>query len=168
MRRNSIRPLVGALLAGALLVLPGIVAAADNLEGEIELLRSDIKSGKVELVKNTLNVSGAKADAFWPVYREYQGELDKIGDQRLAMIKDYAAHYDAMTDEKAKALANQALDLQSKRTSLLKKYYKNFDKVLGATDAAKLVQVESLVNALMDVQVGANIPLIKKPGEVAP
>jgi len=144
------------------------VAAADNLEGEIELLRSDIKSGKVELVKNTLNVSGAKADAFWPVYREYQGELDKIGDQRLAMIKDYAAHYDAMTDEKAKALANQALDLQSKRTSLLKKYYKNFDKVLGATDAAKLVQVESLVNALMDVQVGANIPLIKKPGEVAP
>lgn len=165
MNKFAWRPFAGALLAGALIVLPGIAAAAENLEGEIELLRSDIKSGKVELVKNVLNVSGPKADAFWPVYREYQGELDKIGDARLALIKDYAAHYDAMTDDKAKALANQALDLQSKRTSLLKKYYKNFDKVLGSTDAAKLVQVESLVNALMDVQLGANIPLIKKPGE---
>jgi len=27
------------------------------------------------------------------------------------------------------------------------------------------VQVESLVNSLMDVQVAASIPLIKKPGE---
>ena len=164
MRILNFRPLGGLVLAAGLVLLPGIAAAADNLEGEIELLRSDIKSGKVELVKNVLNVQGAKADAFWPMYRQYQGELDKIGDQRLALIKDYAAHYDAMTDEKAKSLANQALDLQSQRTNLLKKYYKNFDKVLGATDAAKLVQVESLVNALMDVQLGANIPLIKKPG----
>ena len=165
MRKLSFRPFAGALVAGALIALPGIAVAAENLEGEIELLRSDIKSGKVELVKNTVNVQGAKADAFWPVYREYQGELDKIGDKRLAMIKDYAAHYDAMTDDKAKMLANQALDLQAQRTSLLKKYFKKFDKVLGSTDAAKLVQVESLVNSLMDVQVAASIPLIKKPGE---
>src|SRR5262245_40737459 len=121
------RPLAGIALVGALVALPVIARASENLEGEIELLRSDIKSGKVEVVKNVLNVSGAKADAFSPVYRQYQADLDKIGDQRLALIKDYAAHYDAMTDEKAKALANQALDLQAKRTSLLKKYYKNFD-----------------------------------------
>jgi hypothetical protein len=165
MRKLVFRRFAGALLAGALVALPGIAAAADSLESEIELLRSDIRTGKIDLVKNTLNVQGAKADAFWPVYREYQGELDKIGDKRLALIKDYAAHYDSMTDDKAKALANQALDLQSQRTSLLKKYYKKFDKVLGATDAAKLVQVESLVNSLMDVQVAASIPLIKKPGE---
>ena len=165
MRKRVLHPFAGALLAGALVALPGIAAAADSLESEIELLRSDIKSGKVELVKNTVNVQGAKADAFWPVYREYQSELDKIGDKRLAMIKDYAAHYDAMTDDKAKTLANQALDLQAERTSLLKKYFKKFDKVLGSTDAAKLVQVESLVNSLMDVQVAASIPLIKKPGE---
>jgi hypothetical protein len=164
MRRTLFRPFAGLLLAGALVALPGIAAAAESLESEIELLRSDIKTGKIDLVKNALHVEGAKADAFWPVYRQYQGELDKIGDKRLALIKDFAANYDAMTDEKAKSLANQALDLQSQRTSLLKKYYKNFDKVLGATDAAKLVQLESLVNALMDVQVGASIPLIKKPG----
>jgi hypothetical protein len=165
MKKLVLRPIAGAILVGALVALPGIAAAADNLDSEIELLRSDIKTGKVELVKNVIQVQGPKADAFWPMYREYQNELDKIGDQRLALIKDYAAHYDSMTDDKAKQLANQALDLQAKRTSLLKKYYKNFDKVLGATDAAKLVQVESLVNALMDVQLGANIPLIKKPGD---
>jgi hypothetical protein len=165
MRKPVFHPFAGAILAGALVLLPGIAAAADNLDSEIELLRSDIKTGKIEVVKGVIHVEGAKADAFWPLYREYQSELDKIGDKRLAMIKDYAAHYDAMTDDKAKQLANQALDFQSERTSLLKKYYKKFDKVLGATDAAKLVQVENLVNSLMDVQVAATIPLIKKPGE---
>ncbi|HKA23889.1 MAG TPA: hypothetical protein VKF80_02780 [Candidatus Eisenbacteria bacterium] len=163
----AFRRWAGALVAGALIGLPAVASAAEGLESEIELLRTDIKAGKVELVKNVLQVEGAKADAFWPVYRQYQLDLDKIGDKRLAVIKDYAANYDHMTDAKAKSLVNQALDLQAQRTDLLKKYYKNFEKVLGPIDAAKLVQTEYLVMALMDVQVGASIPLMEKPTAAA-
>jgi len=70
---------------------------------------------------------------------------------------------DKMTDDKAKSLVKQALDLQAERTGVLKKYYGQFEKVLGATEAAKLVQVEHLMMALMDVQLQANLPLIEKP-----
>src|SRR5262249_54062156 len=133
------------------------------LESEIELLRSDLKAGKVDIVKQAIHVEGAKADAFWPVYRQYQLDLDKIGDKRIALIKDYGANYDRMTDEKAKTLVKQALDLQSQRSALLKKYYSQFEKTIGAIDAARLVQVEQLINALIDVQVGSELPLIQKP-----
>ncbi|HYV66557.1 MAG TPA: hypothetical protein VE964_09975, partial [Myxococcales bacterium] len=76
--------------------------------------------------------------------------------------KDYAAHYDSMTDAKAKTLVNQALDLQAQRISLLKKYFPQFEKALGATDAAKLVQVEHLIMAAIDLQLAAEMPLIEK------
>jgi hypothetical protein len=162
MKPTIIRSLAALLLTGVLTAIP-VFVSAEGLESEIELLRSDLKTDKVEIVKNALKIDGPKADAFWPIYRKYQLELDAIGDKRIALMKDYAANYDKMTDEKAKSLVKSALDLQSGRTSLLKKYYGNFAKVLGATDAAKLVQVESLVNSLIDVQVGANLPLIQKP-----
>jgi putative lipoic acid-binding regulatory protein len=138
-------------------------ASASSIESEIELLRSDLKADKVEIVKEALKLDAAKSDAFWPVYRKYQLELDKIGDKRLAMIKDYAAAYDSMTDAKAKTLVKTALDLQAQRNSLMKKSFGDFEKVLGTIDAAKLLQVENLVQALLDVQMAADLPLVEKP-----
>jgi hypothetical protein len=162
MKKPFVLAFVAALLVGALASLPAVVSAS-SLESEIELLRSDLKAGKVDIVKQAVPVEGAKADAFWPVYRKYQLDLDKIGDKRLALIKDYAAHYDSMTDAKAKQLATQALDLQSQRTNLLKTYYPQFTKVLGAIDAAKLLQVEYLIMAAIDLQLASEMPLIEKP-----
>ena len=160
--KKSLSRTLAAVLVAALASIP-VIAFAGSIESEIELLRSDLKAGKVDIVKEALNVEGPKADAFWPVYRKYQLELDAIGDKRIAMIKDYAANFSSMTDEKAKSLVKTALDLQSQRTSLLKKYYKDFEKTLGATDAARLLQVENLIMALVDVQLGAELPLIEKP-----
>jgi hypothetical protein len=160
--KKLVRTFTAALLAGALASLPTL-ASAGSLESEIELLRSDLRTGKVDVVKEALHVEGAKADAFWPLYRKYQLDLDKIGDKRIAMIKDYAAHYDSMTEAKAKSLATQALDLQSQRTNLLKTYYPQFTKVLGAIDAAKLLQVEYLIMAAIDLQLAAEMPLMEKP-----
>ena len=162
MKSSVARSLAAMLLAGVLASLP-MLAVASSLESEIELLRSDLKASKVEVVKDALHVEGAKADAFWPVYRKYQLDLDKIGDKRLALIKDYAAHYDHMTDEKAKSLVKQSLDLQAQKTGLLKSYYPQFEKVLGAIDAAKLVQVEHLMMALVDLKLASEMPLIEKP-----
>ena len=164
MRKTVLRSLAAMLAAFVLASMP-VLAGAGSLESEIELLRSDLKTGKVEVVKEALNLEGAKADAFWPVYRKYQLDLDKIGDKRIALIKDYAANFDSMTAEKAKSLVKQALDLQSQRTTLLKNYYGQFEKVLGSIEAAKLVQVEHLIMALVDVQLAAEMPLIEKTGQ---
>jgi len=167
MFRSLSRSFAAALLVGALASLPGL-AAASSIESDIELLRTDLKADKVDIVKEALHLDAAKSDAFWPVYRKYQAELDALGDKRLALIKDYAANYDQMTDAKAKTMVKQALDLQTQRTALLKKHYGNFEKVLGSIEAAKLVQVEHLIQALIDVQMAAEMPLIEKPADAAP
>lgn len=161
MRKPLFRALAAVVLVAGLAAVPVAVNAA-SLESEIELLRSDLKTEKMDLVKEVVHVDGAKADAFWPVYRKYQLELDALGDKRLALIKDYAANYTTMTDAKATELTKQALDLATQRIGLLKKYSKDFTKVLGPVDTARLLQLEHLVMALIDVQIGAELPLVEK------
>ena len=158
MNKPGFRGFAAVVLAGAVVSLPAPARAA-SIESEIEMLRTDLKADKVEIVKETIHVEGDTADAFWPLYRKYQLELDKITDKRLAMIKDYAANYDSLTSGKAKALVKQALDLQSQRVALLKNYYPQFEKVLGPVGAARLLQIEHLIMAMVDVQIGANMPL---------
>jgi hypothetical protein len=46
---------------------------------------------------------------FWPIYRDYDVELQTMNDKKLAGIQFYAKNYETMTDEKADELARLAL-----------------------------------------------------------
>lgn len=140
-------------------VLVGAVGYAQ--EAYIELLRSDVKTKKVAIVTEVMQFTSEEANAFWPIYREYDLEMAKIGDARIALIEDYAQHYETMTDEKAKELVDGALKLEGKRTKLKKKYFKKFDKVLPSKTVAKFFQLENQINLLIDLQIASELPLIK-------
>lgn len=115
------------------LVFSTIVFSQDQY---IELLRQDLKTEKVAILTDVMEFSEEQAKIFWPVYREYEHELTKIGDERIAIIKDYAANFENMTDEKAKNLIERSFKFQEKRTKLRKKYFKKMDKVLQRGNSA--------------------------------
>ena len=133
-----------------------------QIDSYIEMLRTDVKTARQQIADAALDLSDEKATPFWPVYRKYLLELDTWGDKRVALIKDYAANYESMTDEKAKQLADTALNNMELRVKLLKKYYKEFSKVIGPADAARLIQVESAINNVIDLQIASELPLIEK------
>jgi len=160
--------ILGMLSMLALLSVCSAGTAAAQIDSYIEMLRSDVKAARQEIADAALDLPDDKATVFWPVYRKYLLELDQWGDKRVALIKDYAAVYDSMTDAKAKELANRALTNMESRVKLLKKYYKEFSKVLGASDAARLIQVESAVNNVIDLQIASELPLIEKGSYTAP
>jgi hypothetical protein len=95
------------------------------------------------------------------VYREYEFELSKLGDTRVALIKEYAEHYYTLGNEKAKELAKKFFDLEERRTSLKRKYYRKMEKGLPARTVSKFFQVEHRINLLIDVQLAAQLPLIE-------
>ena len=130
-------------------------------EAYIELLRSDVKTKKVAIITEVMQFTNEEANAFWPVYREYEVELSKMGDARIALIRDYARNYDTMTDEKAKELIQRALKLEERRTKLKKRYFKKFDKALSSKTVAKFFQLENQINLLIDLQIASELPLIK-------
>jgi len=69
-----------------------------NTQEYIELLRSDVRQQKAEVLGAVMQLSAADAAKFWPIYAEYEAELTKLNDLRVANIQEYARTYDHMTD----------------------------------------------------------------------
>ena len=151
MRKISVLMLV--LIAGALY-------AQDDL---IEILRSDLKTQKVAIITDAMEFTEQESGVFWPLYKEYDFELTKLNDLRIATVKDFANNYDTMTDQKAEELIKQSLKFQKDRVSLREKYFKKFKKVLPVMKAAKFMQVENQLTNFIDAQLSAEIPLIEMP-----
>jgi hypothetical protein len=91
-----------------------------DLRSFIELARSDIKTQKAIILAQNMTFSESEAVDFWPVYREYDLELNKLYDRRFAMIKRFIGSAEHMSDADARKLADEALSLESDRTALNK------------------------------------------------
>jgi hypothetical protein len=143
-----------------LLMIAGALFAQDDF---LEILRSDLKTQKVALITEAMEFTEQESGVFWPLYKEYDFELTKLNDMRVATIKDFANNYDTMTDQKADELINQSIKFQKQRVELREKYYKKFKKILPVIKAAKFMQVENQLTNFIDAQLGVEIPLIKKP-----
>ena len=132
-----------------------------NLRAYVELLRSDVRSQRVAILTEVMQFTEAEDAKFWPVYREWEAELAKINDERLALIRDYATKYEAITDDVADRLARSALDLEGRRHALKMKYYDRFKSVLTPKTAAKFLQVENQILLLLDLQIAASLPIVQ-------
>jgi hypothetical protein len=125
-----------------------------------QLLRQDIQTERVALVGGAMGFTSQQASAFWPIYEEYEVELEQIGDRQVALILEYARTFESMTDEKARELGTEVLSIQEQRTALLRSYFERFDQAMGPIIATRFLQVENQLNNLIQVQVAADIPLI--------
>ncbi len=132
-----------------------------NLSAYIELLRSDIRTQKVAILTQVMQFSEAEDAKFWPIYRQYDVELSALNDERIALIKEYAANYEAMTDAAADKIASGALALEGKRNALKQKYYDRIKTALSAKTAARFLQVENQILMLLDLQISAALPVVR-------
>jgi len=130
-----------------------------NLTAYAELLRSDLRAEKVAILTEVMGFSEEEDKAFWPIYREYDAEMSKLGDERVALVAEYARSYDQMTDDIADRLARRALDLESRRQALKAKYYDRVKAVLRARTALRFLQVEHQLLLLIDLQISAALPI---------
>jgi hypothetical protein len=132
-----------------------------NLRAYVELLRTDVKAKKVQIYTEIMQFSDEQATKFWPIYNEYDLELQKLNDQKLAGIQDYAKNYGSITDEKADELAKLALELESKRNALKKTYYEKVRDQLGGIVAARFLQVENQLLMVIDLQIASSLPIVQ-------
>lgn len=147
------------ILATLMLVSLAVPALAQS--DLIELMRSDLRTEKMAIVTKAMQLTEAQSELFWPVYKEYETDMVKLNDERVALIKDYAASYSSMTDEGAKDLISRSFKLQEARTKTLKKYVSKMSKAVDVKTAARWAQVEHALGAAIDLQIGSELPLMR-------
>jgi hypothetical protein len=130
-----------------------------NLTAYAELLRSDVRAEKVAILTEVLGLTETEDAAFWPIYREYDAEMAKLGDQRMALITDYANEYATLSDATADKLASRALALEAQRQALKGKYYEKVKAALSPRTAMRFLQVEHQLLLLIDLQIAAALPV---------
>ena len=146
------------------LLIPAAAAMADEAQVNryVEMLRQDIRDQKESIIRETITFKegeGKEAAAFWNTYRDYQKDLQKLTDVRIAIIKDFAASFDKMTDAKAKEIAKRVFANDKAALKLKEKYYEKFMKVMGASAANRFFQVESTLNSLIMLRINTELPL---------
>jgi len=153
-----------ARLAHAQTAAPAAAAATReaNLRAYVELLRSDLRAQKVAVISEVMEFTEAEDAKFWPVYRQYEAELAKINDDRMALIKEYADQYETMTDPIADRLAQSALELEARRHALKVSYYARVKEALSPKTAARFLQVENQILLLLDLQIAAALPVVTR------
>ena len=149
------------LLSFTLLALP--LAAQDSSagSGDIELSRAQIQAERQAIVNRAMELTDSESTKFWPLYREYRTKMAEVTDRQVAVIKEYAATYNSMTDDQADKLMSHYMDFQKDKLNLEKDYVKKFKKILPTRKVARYFQLEHKLDAVIDYDLARSIPLLQ-------
>ncbi len=134
--------------------------AGDKLDAYIESLRANARTEKIEIISQAMQFNSSESAAFWPVYRNYEQDLKKLNDEKLALLKDYALNIDNISTAKAKEMTDKSFVLEEKRTALKRKYCKELEKILPANRVARFFQVDNRIELLVGLQIASEVPLM--------
>jgi hypothetical protein len=126
----------------------------------IEILKSDINTQRRTLITQAMEFSEEEAQKFWPIYKEYEIEYDKLLDKEIQLLKDYAESYENMGEEVASQLAKKSFEIEKEQLALSEKYFKKYTKELVIKRAVKLQQVLNRIELMINLQKASEIPIL--------
>ena len=123
-----------------------------NLEAYATLLHENVADQKEQVVALVLFLNEADAAKFWPIYTQYEAELDKLNAIATASLDDYIKNAGHLSEQQADQVVHNQTQFQSQRAALLDKYYGQVKGALGPEAAARFYEAESQLLSLSDLQ----------------
>jgi Spy/CpxP family protein refolding chaperone len=159
MMTRLVMALALAITAG--LAAPGMAQTTGTTN--MDILLQKIKADKKLVVAQNLQLTDAEGTAFWPVYDAYQRDLEQINKRMSTMILAYAAAYNKgpVANDVAKKLLDEALAIDDAEAKLKSSSVPKILAVLPATKAARYIQVENKIRAVLRYELAAGIPLVE-------
>jgi hypothetical protein len=163
MRIDFVKKTVGAALALLLVGSAPYSAAQDKPADNMQILRDKIRADKKLVVAMNMELTESEAKGFWPIYEQYQKDLEKINQRMVAMLESYADDYrgKSLTDEKAKKLIDEALAIDRAEANLKSTYAPKLSKVLPVRKVARYLQIENKIRAVVKYDIASGVPLVR-------
>lgn len=102
-----------------------------------------IKAQKISFFTERLSLSPSEAQAFWPVYNEFEKKRFDIQRQKHDFERMPDDKYDKLSDSEIEKLTGNYIDSFEKEAMLLKEYNKQFLKVLPKKKVLLLYRTEN-------------------------
>ena len=150
-------------LGCALALLATAATAQDKAQAErtsaewLALIQADRKA----IVAKSMDLTPEEAAKFWPLYESFQRELAVPQNAITRALLDYIAAGDTLTDANAKRIAEQLLAAQRDEARLREKHFGQALKVLPARKAARYVQIENKIQAVVAYEGARAVPLAR-------
>ena len=151
-----------ALVAAAMLMAVSPLVAQDKPADNMQIMLDKVKADKKLVVAESMGLTEAEAEAFWPVYEEYQKGLAAINERLGKLIGGYAKDYnaDTLTDEKASKLIEESIAISKAEVELQASFVPKLNKVLPAKKVIRYIQIENKIRALINLSLAAEVPLV--------
>ena len=137
------------------------MAMTQTVDDYIEIMRSVLKTEKKAAIAEVMTLTESESDLFCPLYNEFNDKMYIIQSKRVKIIKDFAASYENMNDEKADEIWASYMGYKQEANKLTKKKKKKFKKIIPAAKAVTYFQAENKIAVLVDFQLASEIPFIE-------
>ena len=143
-----------------LLAVPAF--AEPSSDTNMEILKEKLKADKKLLIASNMELADAEAKQFWPMYEDYQKDLEGINKQLAQTIKEYAEAFNkgTISNDTAKKLLNEALMVEEQEVKLKRANAEKLGKVLPANKVARYIQLETKIRPLIKFEMAQQIPLV--------
>ena len=143
-----------------LLAVPAFAEPASDTN--MEILKEKLKADKKLLIASNMELTDAEAKQFWPMYDDYQKDLEGINKQLVQTIKEYADAFNkgTISNDTAKKLLNEALTVEEQEVRLKRSSAEKLGKVLPATKVARYIQLETKIRSIIKFEMAQQIPLV--------
>ena len=149
------------LFVAALGIAPMSARSQDKPANNLEIVHEKLKADKKLIVSKYMELTESEAKSFWPVYEDYQKDLQKFHERLGALLKSYAADYrgKSLTDEKPKKLLDEWIALEQDEVKQRSAFIPKVTKALPAKKAARYLQIENEYRMLLRYDLAATVPL---------
>ncbi|HEY2864258.1 MAG TPA: hypothetical protein VGK37_11625 [Casimicrobiaceae bacterium] len=154
-------------LAALLLAAPSVWAEDKAVDvTDMQALRTAVRTDKKAFVASILHLTPAEEKKFWPLYDEYQRNLDMTNRRRVVAIQQLAVGDAPDSEIYAKRLVNELIAVDEAevkaRRALQNRLMRSVpSRILPPRKAARYLQLESKIRAVQAYDVAATVPLIK-------
>ena len=138
-----------------------IALAQDTPADNMDILEDKVRADKKLVVATNMGLSESEAKAFWPIYEDHQVKLSMLNERVAALIDSYAGDYieGTLTDEKAVKLIDEMIAIEEAQVDAQKAVAQKLKSALPVVKAARYLQIENKIRAVIAYEVAANVPL---------
>lgn len=108
----------------------------------MEERKEKIESMKIGFITDRLDLTPEEAKTFWPVYNQYQKELDDLRKKRRDERRDAKQEFENLNDKEVEKVVDGEIAFRQSELDIQKKFHGQFKQVLPIKKVAQLYRSE--------------------------